>query len=259
MFLLLKMNLYPTKTVKKIPYRSTWTTDSKIQYQNSFVESDIMQLSECILSQQISANPTKNEIDQLVSDLTSVIVNPAKQVGLCKKNISKKVKRRKSPNQSWFNSECENRRKKFFKAKNAVKSAKTKEEKDRRKAEMDQEGKEYKQFISANHNAFTRGLHKNLRELHRHNPKEYWSILKNSDSTKKSEPKVTMADFEKHFNNLNKQDSSDTPTHEFDPCDIDLSTIQEFNLEFTVDEVLENIKALKNNKSEGGTMLKMNT
>ena len=129
--------------------------------------------------------PTKDEIELLVADLTSVIVNPAKQVGLCKKIISKKVKPRKSPNQSWFNSECENKRKQFFKAKNSVRKAKTTEEKDSCKAEMEREGKEYKKFISAHQNSFTRELHRNLRELHRHNPKEYWSILKNSDNTKK--------------------------------------------------------------------------
>ena len=100
-------------------------------------------------------------------------------------------------------------------------------------------------------------MHKNLRQLHRHHPKEYWNILKNSEGTKKSEPKVSMADFEKHFKHLNQEDSqNNAPTHNFDPSDIDPSTIQDFNLDFTVEEVLENIKSLKNNKSEGVDFVK---
>ena len=126
-------------------------------------------------------NPSKEEIGQLVSDLTGVIVNPAKQTGLCKKKISKKVKPRKSPNQAWFSSECEQKRKNFFKAKNLVRKAQTEEEKSILLCDMEREGKEYKAFISAHQNSFSRELHKNLRKLHRHHPKEYWSILKNSD------------------------------------------------------------------------------
>ena len=65
------------------------------------------------------------------------------------------------------------------------------------------------------------------------------------------EPKVSMADFEKHFKNLNQCDNSNgTPTHEFDAGDIDLFNIQEFNLDFTEEEVFKNISALQNNKSE---------
>ena len=247
----------PKDNSEKIPYKSNWKPELKSQYQNSFVENDIMRLTENILNQQLSENPTKEEMERLVVDLTSVIVTPAKKLGLRKKNIFKKGQPRKSPHKSWFSLECENKRKKFFKAKNLVRRAKSTEEKERREAEMDREGKEYKKFISAHQNAFTRDLHKNLRKLHRHHPKEYWTILKNSDRTPISEPKISMADFEKHFKNLNEKDNSNNfPTHEFDPSDIDTTTIEEFNLEFTLAEVLETIKVLKNNKSEGVDYIK---
>ena len=117
---------------------------------------------------------------------------------------------------------------------------------------MDQEGIEYKKFISCHQKQYTRDLHKNLRNLHRHHPKEYWNILKNSEGSKKSDPKVSMADFEKHFKHLNQEDNqNEIPNHNFDPSDIDPATIQEFNLDFTLEEILKNIKSLKNNKSEG--------
>ena len=258
-------NLPSVKLVQKcsqdkyenILYKSVWKPELEMQYKNAFVDSDIMQLSRDILSQQLSASPTKEEIGKLVTDLTSVIVNPAKQTGLCKKNVKKNNKPRTSPSQSWFNTECENKRKIFFSAKNDLRKAKTTEGENFCREKMDQEGREYRKLISIHQKEYTRDLHKNLRELHRHHPKEYWNILKNSEGTKKSEPKVSMEDFENHFKHLNEDDSlNNTPSHNFDPSDIDVSTIEEFNLDFTVEEVLDNIKSLKNNKSEGVDFIK---
>ena len=174
-----------------------------------------------------------------------------------KKNRTKNKNRRKNPKKSWFNAECETKRKAFFNAKNDLRKAKTPEEKKHLQEKMDEVGREYKKFISTHQNAFTKDLHKNLRQLHRHHPKEYWNILKTSEGTEKSEPKVSMADFESHFKNLNEnENSSTTSSHVFDPSAIDLSTIEEFNLDFTLKEVQDNIKVLKNNKSEGLDFIK---
>ena len=154
--------ILPKENCEKIPYKSVWEPEKKSQYINAFSENDIMRLTHDILSQQLSASPTKEGIDKLVSELTSVIVNPAKEVGMCKKNREKNKNPRKSPNQSWFNSECENRRKKFFSSKNDLRKAKTTEEKDRCGKKMEQEGKEYKKFISAHQKEYTKELHKIL-------------------------------------------------------------------------------------------------
>ena len=107
----------PEEKCEKLSYSSRWKAESKDEYVNAFVENDIMQLSHSILSQQLSPNPTQHEIDKLVTDLTSVIITPAKKVGLVKKIRVKKTKPRKSPKQSWFNSECESKRKAFFEEK----------------------------------------------------------------------------------------------------------------------------------------------
>ena len=82
---------------EKIQFKSSWKPECKIEYQNSFVENDIMVLTEKVLSREFSINPSKEEIDSLVSDLTGVIVNPAKQTGLCKKNNFKKSKAQEKP------------------------------------------------------------------------------------------------------------------------------------------------------------------
>ena len=241
----------PDQNVEKIIYKSTWKPESKLQYQDNFPENKLTVLNEKIMQQQQSLTTTKNDIENLVTDLTDILVEPAQHVGLCKKIRSKKANPRKSPNKPWFNPECENKRKKLFKAKDDLRKAKTEVEKKDCSTKLNQESIEYRQFISSHQKEFTRDLHKNLRQLHRHHPKEYWNILKKSDCTPKSEPKVSLSDFQTHYKNLYQNDPSTTPTHDFDPSAIDPINFQEFNLDFTVEEVLENIKSLKNNKSEG--------
>ena len=72
----------------QILFKSTWKPEQKSEFFNSFCENDIMQLSHDILSQQLSPNPTKGDIDILTSQLTSVIINPAKNVGFCKNPLN---------------------------------------------------------------------------------------------------------------------------------------------------------------------------
>ena len=121
---------------------------------------------------------------------------------------------------------------------------------------MNQKSMEYRQFISSHQKEFSRALHKNLRELHRHHPKEYWGILKKSENSPKTDPKVSLSDFETHFKNLNQNNQGPNTNHFFDQSIIDITNMQEFNLDFTADEVTSNIKSLNNNKSEGNDFVK---
>ena len=239
---------------EKILYKSTWKPELQSQYQNSFSDDKIFGIEEKILDLERSPTISDEDIKLLVTDITAVIVEPAQQVGMCKKIRPKKARARKSPNKTWFNSECEEKRKNFFSAKNERRKAKTTEEKAQCNQKMDELGKEYKQFISSHQKEFTRELHKNLRQLHRHHPKEYWSILKKSEGTSKSEPKIPLSDFEKHFKNLSQGNTNSS--HIFDPGEIDPTNFQEFNLDFTLEEVKSNIKSLNSNKSEGYDYIK---
>ena len=92
MFPTVKTSPLLNQNFEKIQYKSTWKPEFKTQYQNCFSQNDIMVLSENILSREFSPNPSKEEIGKLVSDLTTVIVNPAKETGLCKKKYIEKRK-----------------------------------------------------------------------------------------------------------------------------------------------------------------------
>ena len=115
---------------EKIHFKSSWKPELKEQYKNSFPENEIIELCEKKLNVELSPDPSNLQIEQLISDLTSVILKPAKKLGLCKKVSTKNGKARKSPKQGWFNERCEEKRKTFFKAKNSIRTAKNDTERE---------------------------------------------------------------------------------------------------------------------------------
>ena len=243
------------KNWEKIYFKPLWKPEAKSDFINSFDQNQIMQLSEKILNSHMSSELSQEKMDNLVADLNSIILEPAKKVGLCKKVSSTNKKPRENPQQIWFNSECEESRHQFFETKNDIWNTKNPDEKLRRQQKVKQKGKDYKQLISKTQKSYLREFHKNLRELKRHHPKEYWKILKASDEHQKKSPKVSMEDCEKHFKKLDtKSDENNIP--DFDPLNIDVNANPELNRDFTFDEIMKNIKDLKNNKSDGGDYIK---
>ena len=87
---------------------------------------------------------------------------------------------------------------------------------------------------------------KKIRGLKSSNPKEYWRIL-NSDS--KQKPKVApLNELYEYFKNVNGVEINDTVPN----IDIeDNSTNEEINSLVTVDEIIQAVNILKNNKSPG--------
>ena len=96
-------------------------------------------------------------------------------------------------------------------------------------------------------------MHKNLRDLKKQHPREYWKILKNAQGSEKKEPKVPLRIFETHFKKLNCKINE----HLQDPTPTNIDSFnQEINKDFTLEELNKNIKRLNNNKSEGVDLIK---
>ena len=240
-----------------LEYKSSWKNEKKVDYQNAFSIEKIQRLSDKIANQSSAALSTQEEIDQLTADLTDIIIEPAKKVGFCKK-VRKKItkKPRVNPRKSWFNEACETSRSNYFKAKNAIwekNKTGTKVEKIQCIKSMREKGKEYKHFISKVQKDYSKNLHKNLRDLKKRHPREYWKILKTAENLEKKEPKVPLRDFEKHFMKLNHSifENIQNPN----PTNTD-SLNQEINIDFTLEELYKNIKRLNNNKAEGIDFIK---
>ena len=143
----LKPNECVNVKYKNLEYRSVWKAEKKKDYQEAFSDSTILELTERLQNLAFSEDFSQEKIDAVASELTSILVEPAKQVGICKK-YSKGKKSRKSPSKPWFNESCEEKRAQYFQAKNQIWSSKTVAEKNKCLKEMKNKGKSYKQFIA---------------------------------------------------------------------------------------------------------------
>ena len=89
----------------------------------------MLQLTQELQNLSLLEDPTQEKIDLITSELTKILVEPAKQVGLCKKYSKNNKRKRNSPSKPWFNESCEKSRKNYFKEKNSIWSSKTASEK----------------------------------------------------------------------------------------------------------------------------------
>ena len=233
-----------------IKFKSTWKVEKKEEYISAFSQNSILQCREKLLNQTLWET-TQENMDQLSTDLAAILVEPAKQIGICKRVKQSKPKPRLNPLKPWFDEACERNRRVYFKAKHTIWKAKTPTEKQGCIDEMRQKGKVYKTFISNRQKVFCKNLHKNLRDCKKRDPKEYWQILKKYEANPKKEPKVSISTFEKHFTQLSSGNSVNNCTSDFDPRKIEHAINQEINVDFTFEEVSQNIKNLQNDKSEG--------
>ena len=176
---------------ERVEFKSGWKSEKKNDYQAGFSLNKIQQLSEKINNMN-SSEIMQEHIDQLTTELTDIIVEPAKKAGLCKKTRKNVKKSRVNPRKPWFNESCETSRRKYFKSKNTIWKAKNPKEKEHCIKNMKEKGKEYKSFIAGVQKDYTKNLHKTLREAKPRNTREYWKILKNAQSLDKKEPKSLL-------------------------------------------------------------------
>ena len=238
-----------------IKFKSSWKAEKKVEYVAAFSQNSISQFREKILNQTLWGTDQEN-MDNLSNDLAAILVEPAKQVGLCKRVKLSKPKPRLNPLKPWFNDACERNRRIYFKAKHNIWTAKTPTKKQDCIDEMRQKGKLYKTFISHRQKVFNKHLHKNLRDSRKRNTKEYWQILKKCEGQAKKDPKVSIGSFERHFTQLSSGYGENSGTPDFDPRKIGHAINQEINVDFTFQEVSQSIKNLKNDKSEGIDLIK---
>ena len=249
-----KQNETVSQKYKTLEYKSTWKVEKKNEYQEAFSNEKISKLTEKLQNLSFSNDVTQEKIDSITSDLTNILLEPAKQVGICKKYPKNRNKRkRNSPSKPWFNESCEKSRENYFKAKNLIWSSKTVSEKNQCMAKMRETGKTYKQFIAKVQKSYNKKLHKNLRKYKRLQPKAYWEILKNEERSGNKESKVPLRAFERHFKQLNQNIDHHLENMSYETND---SFNQEINADFTLEELNKNIKLLNSKKAAGIDLIK---
>ena len=83
-------------------------------------------------------------------------------------------------NKPWFDNECIEKRKKYFRVKNKLRKSKS----YRDRLILRNEKKLYKKLIRFKLDKYCKDIHNKLRLLKSKNPKEYWNILSLSKNKK---------------------------------------------------------------------------
>ena len=82
---------------KPIEFKASWKIEKKVEYQQAFSNEKILSLTEKLESLSLSEHISQENIDFITTDMTNIIVEPAKQVGICKKYAKNNRRPRKNP------------------------------------------------------------------------------------------------------------------------------------------------------------------
>ena len=144
-------------------------------------------------------------------------------------------------NKPWFDEECREGRRTFYRVKNTIKFLPTRVKKEQSKAAS--------KAIKKKKAEYFRQLHRKIRNLKSNNCKAYWQML-NSMGRGKKDASVNMELFREHFEKLSATEQAEAQM----PGDEGLAPgdyTECINQEFTADEILRLIAELKNGKSSG--------
>ena len=98
---------------------------------------------------------------------------------------------------------------------------------------------------------YHRTLQNELRALKSKNPKDYWNILNNATGKPKKQGQISLDDLMHHFEKLNTRDKTNDPqTEPLSAHDTPTPPLPLDDL-FSVKEVADHIKKLKNGKAAG--------
>ena len=228
-----------------------WDPDKANLYKASFDLDVLEKLNEELENLNVD-QVNQDVIDNIAKKCSEIHINPAITAGIAKHVMVPRMKQRNEKrrnNKPWFDNECENVRKEYFRAKNRYRRVKTDDMKNVYKSK----GKSLRKIISKKKHLYHKHFNKRLRNLKSTNPKEYWDILNNA--TKKGEiiSKVSIEIFLEHFKKMGdrEQNEHNTENQYFNPSTMDRGANREINRPFQLEEIKMQISKLKNNKASG--------
>ena len=201
----------------------------------------------------LSGNTTQTGIDKLCTEMSEIIIKAAEASRAYKgirkgKMNNKNVKNVfKPPRKPWFDEECAIERKKYYKIKNFLK-------RNGERNMSHKESKKFKKFMKCKEKKYFKDLNQRIRNLKSTNPKEYWNLLNKSTDSSKEQVKISLETFRDHFQKLSsngKENRDGAADDTSDPQKIQCNVNDELDVDFTIEEIYNNIKNLKNNKACG--------
>jgi len=235
--------------------RPRWFADSGIRFKEQLDSAEINILInkfKGMLNAGTCSEILQVQLDGMCSRIGELFRNAADEAGLMKKknapNIRKRRQDRKNDCQPWFDTECEKSRKLFMKAKNTAVKDKSTVAQERKV----QSSKLYKKQLKISFKKYQLNLAKKIRSLRSNNPTNYWKLI-NGSKQEKNEMynKITCEAFYEHFKNLGATEQDDAATEGVNNDTNDEVTNELLDDLFTVKEVEEVLRTLKNNKACG--------
>ena len=179
---------------------------------------------------------------------------------ICLKNVNpiseNDVERDSNKNLPWYNEECYEKKRIFYKTLNSYRELPD----DENRLKMVEARSKYKALLRKCRFEYDNERTRKLVNVKRKNAREYWNMLKESAGVKSA--KIPLSTFEKYFKAINN------PTdHFFSPDEDVLHFIEryerdeftimfdELNIDISIEEIDKAIKQLKNNKSAGPDLI----
>lgn len=230
--------------------KANWNSEASEVFLHHLNTNDINQFVDRL--NLVSSNDvSKEDVETLVSECSSLLFNAADAAGMIKHSTiratpTRKQVSRNSTKRPWFNTECQRLRLQYRRTKNHRRRVNDVENFQF----LTEASKAYKKCINKHFNDYKKDFIKKLRALKNSDAKAYWKLLNKSDSSNKSTiQKVSLAAFADHFKKLNTVSSENSDM----VPEVDPSKVSEFNFELndeiTEQEVLKSINNLKQNKA----------
>ena len=158
---------FESEVLPKMSFK--WSKESAVDFQNAVSESQLM--SDFLQQlRNVSSTVTQESIDDMCSSLSKIMIDAAKTAGAYNElkiigNKESGNRKRKSP--PWFDKECVEKRKEYYKMKNYLKRKGA-------KAVCNKKAKEFKLFLKKKEKQYLKQLNSKIRSLRSSNSKEYW-------------------------------------------------------------------------------------
>ena len=234
----------PSSTVETSPERfitkCKWDNSKRIEFQNSFDESQIDAIYETLSSANFS-DVSQASMDNITSGIKQVFMKPAEVTGMLnQQRSSSRVKKGKFKN-PWFNNECKESKNNYKRYKKSLHKPLSTTEEDTLK----NMAKAHKKLLRKEKRKFEKELNAKIRKLRSTEPGKYWSII---NPRKKSIKigNISLDEAWTHFRDLNKDNSGINDSVN----DNEMNNVF-INELFTIAEIRKHINSLKINKAPG--------
>ena len=235
-----------------------WNSELTHTFSNSLNENEINKIVEMIEVVRNKPQISSQSVNDIVNEVKQVYFKSATLCGMSwQKKTGTTIATASSKMKPWFDKECMNLRKKFLNLRNKIKKCKDE------KTKMDMESvlktlrKQYNTVLDEKRSKYVSDLQDNLRKVKNNNTGDFWKYLNKANFKPNHCANVSIDAFKDFFELLNKGvdfENKCTVDEKSPPSEANCASL-ELNYQILEEEVENQLKKLKNNKSSGDDLV----